>query len=118
MERSQEHLAEFVPLANAAALLYVQVMGEPLRVGNVAKMNEILERGAAALAGVTAIYSRDPASGTYAEVGQMDLLFGVFQRGATLLASPRAQHRHLCIRRADMRSAIAILRRAGFRFRP
>ena len=115
MERSGQHVAEFVPLANAGVHLYREVTGKRIPA-DVAQLNDILAAAATALAGVAPIYSLDPRSGRYRAIDRVEILFGIFRRGATILATPRAEHGKLAIRRVDMRSAIAILRRAGFRF--
>ena len=115
MERSHQHVAEFVPLANAGVHLYREVTGKRIPA-DLAELNRILAVAAAALAGVAPVYSLDPRSGKYYAIDRVEILFGVFRRGATILSTPRGEHGKLSIRRVDMRSAIAILRRAGFKF--
>lgn len=48
----------------------------------------------------------------------MDLLFGVFRRGAAELLTPYAEYASLCMRRADVRLGIAIIAGAGIKFTP
>ena len=116
MERSQQHSVEFVALCTAAAIVYHQVTGTPLAPTGVAQSNAILEQVAAALAELAPIYILDPESGSQRQLDQMDLAFGVFQRGATALRTPKAEHRRLAIRRLDMRAAIEAFRRIGRNF--
>lgn len=116
MERHDPHAVEFLALATAAAVTYHQVMDKPLLVDGVAELNAALQDIAAALSNVAPIYWTDPDSGSCKQLEQVDLLFGVFLRGATLFKTPRAEFRNLSIRRGDMRSAIAIFRGAGLKF--
>jgi len=88
-------------------------MGQPLQPGGVAESNAVLQAVATALAEVAPIYVLDPASGSLKRLDAVDLLFGVFQRGATLLRTPKAEHRKLAVRGADMRAAIEAFRSSG-----
>jgi hypothetical protein len=91
-------------------------MEQPLRAQNLAELNALLQDIATALSNVAPIYWTDPDSGTCKPLDQVDLLFGMFLRGATVFKTPRAEFRGLAIRRADMRAAIAIFRGAGLKF--
>ena len=116
MDRIQLHLVEFLSVSAAAAIVYHQVMEQPLQPSGVARSNAVLQAVATALAEVAPIYALDPDSGTQRRLGEVDLLFGVFQRGATLLRTPRVEHRKLAVLRADMRAAIEAFRVVGRRF--
>jgi hypothetical protein len=118
MDRSGEHAIEFLALSTAAVIVYHQVTGNPLGPTSVAQSNVVLEHVAAALAEVAPIYTLDPQSGSQRRLDAVELLFGVFQRGATLLRTPQNEHRKLALRRNDMRAAIEAFRRAGRRFTP
>ena len=118
MERHDPHAVGFLDLATAAAVTYYQVMDEPLRVEDPVQLNALLQDIATALSNVAPIYWMDPDSGSYKPLDQVDLLFGVFLRGAAVFKTPRAEFRGLAIRRADMRAAIAIFRGAGLKFQP
>lgn len=67
---------------------------------------------------VAPIYHLDGRPGTYTQLRQVDVLFGVFQRGATVMRTSYAEFKDLAIRRADVREAITIFRRARLRFPP
>ena len=116
MDRSDQHAVEFLALSTAAAIVYHQVTGTPLAPTSVAQSNAILERVAAALAELAPIYILDRESGSQRQLDEVDLAFGVFQRGATLLRTPRNEHRKLAVQRADMRAAIEAFRVVGRQF--
>ena len=116
MDRSQQNGVEFLALSTAAAVAYSQVMEAELHFKDVAEMNDILQSVATALSNVSPIYTLDEDAGTYKQLEPVDLLFGIFQRGATVLRTSYGEFRDLSIRRADMRTAIAIFRRAGIKF--
>ena len=82
---------------------------------DVAGTNALLHDVSRALANVAPLYSGNP-DGTYRQLEPIDLIYGVFQRGATMLRTPRDEYTKLSIRRNDMRQAIAILRSAGIKF--
>ncbi len=116
MDRSRLHIVEFLSVCTAAAIVYHQVMGQPLQPSGVAQSNALLQAVATALAEVAPIYALDPDSGSQRQLDEVELLFGVFQRGATLLRTPKAAHRRLAVRRLDMRAAIEAFRLVGRRF--
>jgi hypothetical protein len=116
VERHDPHAVAFLGLATAAAVTYYQVMDQPLQAEGLAQLNGLLQDIATALSNVAPIYWTDADSGTCKPLDQVDLLFGVFLRGATVFKTPRAEFRNLSIRRDDMRSAIAIFRGAGLKF--
>ena len=116
LDRFQQNGVEFLALSTAAAVAYSQVMERELHFNDVAEMNSILQSVANALSNVAPIYTLDAEAGTYKQLEPVDLLFGAFQRGATVLRTSYAEYKGLSIRRADMRSAIAIFRRAGVKF--
>lgn len=100
MDRSPQPAVEFLALSTSS----------------VAQSNAILEQLAAAIAGVAPIYTLDPDSGSQRRLDEAQLAFGVFQRGATVLRTPKSEHRGLTIRRLDVRAAIEAFRRAGRTF--
>lgn len=116
MDRAQLHIVEFLSVSTAAAIVYHQVMGRPLQPNGVAQSNAVLQAVARALAEVAPIFVLDPDSGRQQQLDEVELAFGVFQRGATLLRTPRNEHRKLAVQRADMRAAIEAFRVVGRRF--
>ncbi|HET7363576.1 MAG TPA: hypothetical protein VFJ70_08405 [Burkholderiales bacterium] len=116
MERARLHIVEFLSVSTAAAIVYHQVMEQPLQPSGVAQSNAVLQAVATALAEVAPIYVLDRDSGSQRRLDEVELLFGVFQRGATLLRTPRVEHRKLAVLRADMRAAIETFRVVGRRF--
>lgn len=116
MDRARLHIVEFLSVSSAAAIVYHQVMGRTLQPSGVAQSNAVLQAVARALAEVAPIFVLDADSGTQRPLDEVELAFGVFQRGATLLRTPKAEHRKLAVRRADMRAAIEAFRVVGRRF--
>ena len=116
MPAKRERPDEFIALPSAAILVYHEVMGTRLSFQEVCEMSEVLQRVAHAISNVSPIYGQAGDAATLEPLSQVDLLFGVFQRGATLFRTPYAEFTNLAIRRADIYSAIAILRGAGVRF--
>ncbi len=116
MDRARLRIVEFLSVSAAAAIVYHQVMGRTLQPSGVAQSNAVLQAVARALAEVAPIFVLDPDSGTQRPLDEVELAFGVFQRGATLLRTPKAEHRKLAVRRADMRAAIEAFRVVGRRF--
>jgi hypothetical protein len=90
-----------------------------LAYDSVPAMNEILHSVAHALSNVAPIYALDGDSALPKQLAPVDLMRGVFQRGATVLRTAYGtEYRSLSIRRDDMHAAIAILRRTGVKFPP
>lgn len=118
MDRTLQNGAEFLSLTTASSVTYHQVTGRDLRFESVADMNEVLHEVAKALAKVAPIYGREKSSGKLKQLDALDLLFGVFQRGAAELLTPYAEYASLCIRRTDMRLGIAVLSAASVAFPP
>lgn len=118
MDRSLQNGAEFLSLTTATAIVYHQVMGEEPRFSDLAQMNAIVHDVARALTKVAPIYGRERGTGKLKQLDEVDLLFGVFGRGAAELLTPYAEYASLCIRRADMRLGIAIIAGAGIKFTP
>ncbi|HEX4926360.1 MAG TPA: hypothetical protein VFV74_00020 [Burkholderiales bacterium] len=116
VDRSIQNGAEFLSLTTATAVVYQAVMGEKLEKASVAEMNAILHEVARSLTLVAAVYGRDMESGKLKQLDSLDLLFGVFRRGAAELHTPYAEYGSLCIRRTDMRLGISIIAAAGIRF--
>ena len=116
MPRRHTQPDELIGLPTAAILVYHEVMGTRLSFQEVCEMSEVLQRVAHAISNVSPIYGQAGDAATREPLSQVDLLFGVFQRGATLFRTPYAEYTNLAIRRADVYSAIAILRGAGVRF--
>jgi hypothetical protein len=116
VERNRQLDTEFVSLSNASYFVYHKLMGMDVYFRNLEEFNSVLAEVARALANVAPIYSQEPESGTYRQLDAVDLLFGVFQRGASVLRTSYADYAHLAIRRKDMTAAVPILRGAGIRF--
>jgi hypothetical protein len=106
-----------VALSTAALVTYHQVMGSTFEPLDVPHANAMLREVARAISNVPPIYAAASATQQAKVLPDSELLSGEFLRGATLLRTSRGvEYRQLSIRRVDMRSAIAILRRAGVRF--
>jgi hypothetical protein len=119
MNRNQQHDSELVALSTAALLTYHQVMGGSFEPLDVAQANAVMRDVARALSNVAPIYGTASATDAPKRLLDLDLVFGEFERGATVLRTRQgAEYRQLSIRRGDMRSAILILRYAGVSFAP
>ena len=115
IDPNRQRGVEFLALATAAYHVYREVAGTDFPTMDVAGTNALLHDVSRALANVAPLYSGNP-DGTYRQLEPIDLIYGVFQRGATMLRTPRDEYTKLSIRRNDMRQAIAILRNAGIKF--
>jgi hypothetical protein len=92
-------------------------MGAAIEAMDVSKSNAILHGVAHALSNVTTIYGASAENMVPKPLPPIALMHGVFYRGATVLRTRNGiEFRQLSIRRADMRSAITILKRAGATF--
>jgi hypothetical protein len=116
VDRSLDNGAEFLSLTTATAVVYQAVTGEKLEKASVAQTNAILHEVARSLTLVAPVYGRDRQSGKLKQLDSLDLLFGVFSRGAAELHTPYAEYASLCVRRRDMRLGIAIISAAGTKF--
>ena len=112
-QRSQEHVA----LSTAAALVYHQIQQARPDAADATQFSRLLDRVAQAISTVTAIYIAEPSTGGNRELSRLELLDCRFRRGATILVMNGKEYRGLSVRRGDLHAAIAILRRAGVRFR-
>ncbi len=117
MDGSRQHGLEHVALPTAAIVVYHRITGALVEFSDAAEMNEVLQRVSHVLSNVVPIYSLDEDSATPRQLSPGDLLNRAFQRGATMLRKSDGTECHgLTVRRDDMRSAIAILSRAGIKF--
>jgi hypothetical protein len=117
VDRDQQRESELVALSTAALLTYHQIMGSSFKPLDVSHANAVLREVARAISSVAPIYAAVSATERAKALPDLELLSGEFLRGASVLRTSRGvEYRQLCIRRVDMRSAIAILRRAGVRF--
>src|SRR5688572_3959253 len=92
-------------------------MGSTFEPLDVPHANAVLREVARAISNVAPIYAAVSATEGINPLPDFELLSGEFLRGARVLRTSRGvEYRQLSIRRVDMRSAIAILRRAGVRF--
>src|SRR5262245_64987485 len=88
-------------------------MGNALERMSVAELNKILHEVAHAISNITVIYGKTAEMEVPRPVPVLDLMHSTFQRGATLLRTYNGtEYRGLCIRRGDMRLAVAILKRS------
>jgi hypothetical protein len=118
VDRNQQSENELVALSTAALVTYHQVMGSSFEPLEVAHANAVMRDVARAISNVAPIYG-STTSDAPKPLPDFDLLFGEFERGATVLRTRLGvEYRQLSIRRSDMRSAIVILRYAGVRFAP
>ena len=107
--------AERLALSTAAYHVYREIMprlGVEGRVGTEPR----IARGRARSQQRSCDLFFDPKAGTYKQLQPIDILFGVFQRGATVMRTSYGEFNGLVIRRPDMREAIKIFRRAGIAF--
>jgi hypothetical protein len=117
VDRDQQCESELVALSTAALVTYHRIMGGTFEPLNVPHANAVLREVARAISNVAPIYAALSPTERPKELPDFELLSGEFLRGASVLRTSRGvEYRQLSIRRVDMRSAIAILRRAGVRF--
>jgi hypothetical protein len=117
VDRNPQRESELVTLSTAALVTYHRVMGSTFEPLDVPHANAVLREVARAISNVAPIYAAASATQQAKVLPDSELLSGEFLRGASLLRTSRGvEYRQLSIRRVDMRSAIAILRRAGVRF--
>ena len=106
--------SELVPLSNAVVIVYRQVMGADIALADNSQANDI----AHAIANVAPVYG----VGAHNKEGPkpippIDLLHGAFQRGATVLRTPKGiEYEGLCMQSMDLSLAINVLKTAGVRF--
>lgn len=106
--RSSQHL----PLASAAAVVYLAVSGRVPSERSTEDMDASLNRVAQAIASVAPIYVLDPFSGGLRELTASEVLYSRFERGASVLKTVQGtEYRRLTMHRADLENAIAILNR-------
>lgn len=118
VDESSDRGREFVSLSDATVVVYRQIMGREPEREDPAGPHAALHDVAHALANVAPIYGRKDDADDLKPLDTVDLLFGVFQRGGSMLRTSYAQYTGLSIRRADMYQGIAILRGAGVSFEP
>jgi hypothetical protein len=117
VDRNQQCESELVALSTAALVTYHQIMGSTFEPLDVAHAHAVLGEVARAISNVAPVYAAVSATARAKALPGFELLSGEFLRGASVLRTSRGvEYRQLSIRRVDMRSAIAILRRAGVRF--
>ena len=105
---------ELVPLSTAVLIVYRQVMGGDIPQADNSQANDI----AHAIANVAPVYGV-AAHGKEGPkpIQPIDLLHGAFQRGATVLRTPKGiEYEGLCIQSMDLSLAINVLKSAGVRF--
>jgi hypothetical protein len=104
--------AQHLPLASAAAVVYLAVSGRPPGTRSTQEIDASLNRVAHAIASVTTIYVFDPFSGGVRELTPREVLYASFERGATVLKTLHGtEYRRLTMHRADLDNAITILSR-------
>lgn len=112
-DTGEQHLA----LSTAAAVIYRQITGTTAQIASAEDFDEALNVVARAIANVAPIWTADRPSGVPRQLAPIELIHCNFARGATLLVTGfGVEYRHLTIRRADMRAALAILKGAGVDF--
>jgi hypothetical protein len=117
VDRNNQRDGELLALSFATVFVYRQIMGAAIEAMDVSKSNAILHGVAHALSNVTTIYGVSAENMVPKPLPSIDLMHGVFYRGATVLRTRNGvEFWQLSIRRADMRSAIMILKRAGATF--
>ena len=116
MDRKLQRGEDLLPLPTAAAMAYYYLSGKRLAFEDAAEINLILQRIAHSLANLAPIYAGDPKTAKPRQLEPLDLLYGVFQRGATVLRTSYAEYANLAIRRDDFLMATTILKRAGANF--
>ena len=110
MAKSQD--GELVELSTAAMVVYKNLTGAELSAGH-----QLLPDVAHALANVAQIFGVRSEGDKPEPVSPIDLVQGVFQRGATVLRTRKGiEYSRLYMQRDDMRAAITILRQARIRF--
>jgi hypothetical protein len=113
MDRALSRELQFLAVPTAAAVVYMQILGEPPDARAGAGMRETLNDVAHALATLARIYSLDE-SGAATEIPEAELLQGTFARGAHLfITKDGREYRRLVVQRRDMQAAITILKKAN-----
>ena len=109
--------SEYMPLSEAAAVLYRNSVGDSAGANAAQKSNDILNRVAHAIAKVAPIHVQADGSPPL-QVTTGELLDCAFTHGAQVLITTNGLAlRRLTIRRADLSEAAKVLRSAGVRFR-
>lgn len=117
MERSVQRRIQHVGLPTACAVVYSHVSGQPPDARQPVAMQSILNDVARALASLVPIYVLDAHSGRPKPLAAGELLEGRFAHGAhVFITQSGAEVRGLSVQRADLWSAIAILKSTGIRF--
>ncbi len=115
MERSQDTF-DFLPVSLAALLVYREIMGQ--RLGDIEDPDNsaVLNDVARALSNVAIIYASNSGPGAFKPVEPIEMIYGAFEHGATVLRTPQGKYENPAVRRSDMVAAIEIFRRAGLKF--
>jgi hypothetical protein len=107
---------QFLSLRTAAALAYMQLVGESPEARDGAAMQRVLNDIAHAISVVATIrtYDGTQEGDLPRELGQLDLIEGRFERGAAALVKREGTEvGQLAIQRRDLEAAISILSETG-----
>ena len=107
-------LGPYLALGAAAHLARTQLVPDPLKPCDAQHLGESLDAVARALAKVAPLYLPDSQNGTLRELAASELEGAtVAQGGNRVVLRDGSALCDVCIRRADLRQAIALLRAAG-----
>jgi hypothetical protein len=112
---------EVIALSAATLIVYKQITGAEMPPNDAPETNAIMNDVALALSNVAPIYGARGDAERLKLLPALDLMHGAFQRGATILRTPKGiEYQKLFIRRDDLWLAIAVLKgiRANFKARP
>ena len=110
---------EVIALSAATLIVYKQIMGAEMPPNDAPETNAIMHDVAHALSNVAPIYGARRNAQRLKPLPVFDLMHGAFQRGATVLRTPKGiEYQKLFIRRDDLWLAIARLKGVKFKARP
>src|SRR5687768_59360 len=114
-DRLADNIAgQYLSLAVAAHLARTQLVADPLKAYDGQHLSETLNVVAQALARTAPLQITDAASGEKRALSLQDVEGAVAKRGATMLALKDGRTlTGVCVRRSDLRQAIAILKAVG-----
>jgi len=110
---------EVIALSAATRIVYEQIMGTDMPPTGAPEATAIMNDVALALYNVAPIYGARGEAERLKLLPALKLMHGAFQRGATILRTPKGiEYRKLFIRRDDLWLAIARLKGVKFKAGP
>jgi hypothetical protein len=107
-------LGQHLALAVAAHLARTQLVSDPLAIYDAARLGDMLDIVATAIARVAPLYAQDPGNGTPRQLAESELDGAAIKRGATIVVLRDGRTlSSVSIKRVDLRQAVAILKAVG-----